>query len=153
VGRLLTYIILSKLMLKTKSKHIDLLHNIALNYRYLREDSSLIDNINFWADAVNLIYALNSPLAELYWRSRIINDLLDYLVYMRYESGNANFSLKGRTIHSLLRAMEESHENAQYESIIKWKELSWQGNKINEYKIAFNGENFLFKELTNGDEL
>lgn len=156
-SNLLMNIILAKLTIKVKNKDVDLLHSIVINYgRYLRRIPDSTEDIDFWADVINWIYAPNSPLSEINWRfgeRSPINDLLDYLVYMRYESGNADFSLKGRTLKSITRAMEEWHENAHFGNSEKWKELSWQGSEVKEYNIEFNDEKYLLEELTSGEEL
>ena len=142
-------IAIAKLINKTQKENGYLLEYF--NRRSQRFDSidSFINDLDFWCDVYNLLSEVDFENE----RELQIEQLMDYLEYMRYYSENKDFSLNGRTLESVIRAMEEWHETAIFLNNAKWLELSWEGDKIKEYKIEENGEKYLFKELTSGKDL
>lgn len=109
--------------------------------------NTFINDIDFWCDAYSFLLKVN-------WDSIHLNiqEFMDYFEYMKYNS-DEEFSLKGRSISSIANAIDNWHEAADFARQKELINLSWKGNTKNEFKIYFEEEKYLFKEITNGKEL
>ena len=81
-----------------------------------------------------------------------IEAYVDYLVYVKYQT-NANYSLKNRTALSMQIDILDWHENSDFEEYEKYKNKKWKGNGILEVEFLFEGNTYLFKEITTGHDL
>lgn len=109
--------------------------------------NTFINDLDFWCDAYNLL--LKVDWDSTHWS---IQEFMDYFEYMKYHS-DKEFSLKGRNINSISNAINNWHEAVDFARKKELINLSWKGNAKNEYKIHFEEEKYLFKEITNGEEL
>lgn len=118
------------------------------SFEYIIDD--FIRDIDFWADAYKLMLEfvrLNNGSIE---RSQI-DDFVDFFDYMKYDSGE-NYSLKGRTLASVDRAMHEWHRHAVFQDLEKRKNVWWKKMAI-EISVEHDNEKYLFRELINGNDL
>lgn len=109
--------------------------------------NTFLKDIDFWCDAYNLLLKVDWDYTLL-----SIQEYIDYFEYMKYNTGK-NFSLKGRSIYSISKAIFNWHEAADFENYRELINLSWKGSSTKEYKIYTEDEKYLFEEITNGQDL
>lgn len=103
--------------------------------------------IDFWKQAFSLVSQIG--LQTIYIS---LQDYVDYFEYQKYTL-NPNYSLKGRTVTSIVRAIGGIHETIKLAQNKRLKCLSWP--RVTEVDIAIKAMNteYLFKELTSGEQL
>ena len=105
------------------------------------------DDIRFWRNAFELICHVQWDYSPLH-----VQEYIDFFEYKKYTE-NLNYSLKGRTVESVTRAIVNWHEAADYAEKVKLIKLEWNGSNLKETKLQLEGINYLIKEITNGKEL
>jgi hypothetical protein len=136
----------SKLVMK--SNNTELLQGFySYNNTFKFKINTFINDINFWCDVYNLLLQVDWTTSYLQ-----LQEYMDYFEYMKYNS-NTEFTLKGRNVNSIENAIFNWHEAVEFARKKELITLSWNGEKTKEYTIFFEGEKYLFKEITNGVEL
>jgi len=89
---------------------------------------------------------------QRYIKIEEIRPILDYFIYELQR--NDNYSLKGRTINSVLRKMEEWHRMLRVRNYRNTTQfMSWKGYKINDYEEGFLNSKFVIRQLLTSNEL
>lgn len=143
---LLRSIVTSKLILE--SNNTELLHyfyssNKIFNYRI----HTFYRDIDFWCDVYLFLLKVDWDDTEM-----SITDFVDYFVYVKYDT-TETIILKGRSARSVIDEIDYWHNSAQFESLKEFIHLSWKGMDAKEYKIQSKQDTYLFKEITNGEDL
>lgn len=143
---ILRSIVTSKIILESKNEKIIKLfysHNKTFQYKI----NTFLRDIDFWCDAYTFLLKIDWEIMDM-----SIREFIDYFEYMKYDS-NEEFTLKGRSLASIYIDIEHWHAAADFTSGKKFMNLSWKGIDAKEYKIQYEEENYLFKEITNGKDL
>lgn len=97
----------------------------------------------FWRDVVRFFAANPLPLSQ-------INDLYDFIMHMLTQ--NSNYSLKGRTLHSMQVAMKVWHRELAL--VKKIGNVSWEGLAVPDWTHRINDrEEWKVTQLLNGKQL
>ncbi|MEZ4935966.1 MAG: hypothetical protein R2799_00070 [Crocinitomicaceae bacterium] len=78
---------------------------------------------SFWKSFVILQNQTENADGNGLWLD--LRSLIDYVEYMRYQETDRTFSLKGRTFISLIRLMNEWHEEQDFASLEKYLRSEW----------------------------
>ena len=107
-------------------------------------------DIDFWKDVVRLISTPEESLTHY----GNIRSLIDYLEYQRYGANEIlDYTLKGRTLNSLIRVVDQWHFEAAFYHTKEDLEVTWISLGIPDYKKT-NPENILrITEITSGKRL
>lgn len=106
-----------------------------------------INDIDFWSKALQLTSA---GRGYLHYN---LTDIIDFLEYMKYSSGE-DYSLKGRTTDSLLRAVDIWHGRVFSETHKTLRKMKWPGIE-SEFDLTFEFKENTYKcvQLKSGKEL
>jgi len=129
----------------SEEKHLIEFLNCSRTYRYRL--NQFYNDISFWKDAYSIIC-----LSDLEQNRLTILEYIDYFEYKKYTE-NISYSLKGRTINSVYKAIHNWHEEAIYQNKLELLNLSWNGTQTPELKVKFRNHNYSIKEITEGREL
>jgi len=140
-------LICSKLSL-CKSYNKILLHEFVLCSKVFEfKPYTFHDDIGFWQNVFELICNVQWNYSPL-----LMQEYIDFFEYKKYTE-NLNYSLKGRTVKSVTKAIVNWHEAADYAEKLKLIELEWNGSNLKEIKLEREGIEYVFNEITNGKEL
>src|SRR5690606_29961437 len=123
---------------------------LEMSHKFEEDPEMFAKDIDFWKDVVRLI---STPEEGLTYRNNI-RSLIDYVEYHRYGRDEIlNYSLKGRTLNSIIRVVDEWHVDAAYDFTEVDLEATWPSLGISEYKIN-NPKNIIrITEITSGKRL
>jgi hypothetical protein len=104
-------------------------------------------DIKFWKRAYELVYAgVRGP------ERCSITDCVDFLEYMKYQNEEP-FTLKGRTVNSLMRLTAEWHGYVYNLDFSKFRKEVWEKSKSLDLHFTFNDKNYYCQELHSGELL
>src|SRR5690606_28502527 len=123
---------------------------LEMSHKFEEDPVMFAKDIDFWKDVVRLI---STPEEGLTYQSNI-RSLIDYLEYQRYGRDEIlSYSLKGRTLNSIIRVVDDWHVEAAYDFTEVDLEATWQPLGFPEYKIT-NPKNIIrITEITSGKRL
>lgn len=135
------------LMLKVDSNEELTISFIRASKIFHHSPQKYFRDIDFWRKGLQLISELvNHPEFNLI-------DVVDYLDYMRYMSLQ-EYSLKGRTAQSLLRATNAWHGRVYKENHNHLRKLEWKANKEKfDLHFDFRDDTYRCIQLINGEQL
>jgi len=140
-------IVFSKLY-NTKSCNNELLNPFLSYSKVFRYNlSDFNKDIMFWKSVFRFISKDNCAINNI-----SIQEYIDYFEYMKY-ADNPNYSLRGRTLLSVENAIDEWHESANYSKTQELIRLEWYRTTEKDIKITKETVNYIFKEITTGEEL
>jgi len=140
-------IICSKMLIaKPKNK---MLLNFFLDYSpTFKKDCALFyRDIGYWQKAFVIVC---DALRNEY--HLCVQEYVDYFEYKKY-TDPSDFSLNGRTAHSITNSINRWHDNLGYRNNQEVEKLYWVGSKRLESRYKYKGHSYLFKEITTGKEL
>ena len=143
---LLRSIVTSKLILESNNtEFLQLFYstNKIFNYRI----HTFCRDINFWCDVYIFLLKVDWDNTDM-----SVTDFIDYFEYVKYDT-NEILILKRRSVRSVINEIDNWHETTQFESQKEFIHLSWKGIDTKEYKIDSEYDTYLFKEITNGEDL
>jgi len=140
-------LICSKLSLSKSFSEKFLLHFVSCSRVLEFKPYVFYDDIDFWRKAFELICNALRDYSPLW-----MQEFVDYFEYKKY-SENLNYSIKGRTVESVTKAIINWHEASDYTEKLKLIKLKWKGSNLKEMKLEQEGLNYLIKEITTGKEL
>lgn len=111
-----------------------------------------LQDINFWQQAYRILAAIRGHEQAL---NLTVQEFIDYFENQKHHAAEESYSLKGRTVLSVARAIHEWHGNLArhtQESDLKrvWKRLDGTAEK---YKLQDGNNRYVFKEITTGTGL
>lgn len=106
----------------------------------------IIKDIDFWKKAYLFLGNFKSDNSEI-----TPVEALHYIEFKKYHS-NEEFSLKGRTVKSITRAVEEWHEESRYENLLEYENYEWD-KKYQDTIIELDNVNYSFEEIHTGKRL
>lgn len=114
---------------------------------YQSDPTKFYKDIHFWGRALQLSYA---GRGYLHYN---LTDIIDYLEYMMYISLQ-DYSLKGRTTDSLLRAVDLWHGRIFSDAHYALRKLEWSGLE-SEFDLTFEFKENIYQcvQLKSGEEL
>ncbi len=135
-------------ILKINIEEIELLNNVlgysnTFKYRL----STFIEDLSFWQDAFRFLIKIDYDV------NIGIREFVDFFEYHRYFSEQEPFSFKGRTVNSVIRLITEWHGATLYKRDLELISKKWDKIKKSNFKIKYNDEQFVFKQIDNGKDL
>ncbi|MFN4763690.1 PcfJ domain-containing protein [Gillisia sp. Q332] len=144
------YILAARLLKEAPHAVFTIQSLLETSHKFEEDPVGFAKDIDFWKDVVRLI---STPEESLTYHSNI-RALIDYLEYQRY-GGNEilDYTLKGRTLNSLIRVVDEWHFEAAFDHTEEDLEATWISLGIPDYKKT-NPKNILrITEITSGKRL
>lgn len=114
---------------------------------FLTNPKKYLIDIEFWRKAYLLIVRKRINLINFR-----ITDCVDYLEYMKYQSGT-DYSLKGRTTESLIRATRQWHQQIYNEKLTATLNLKWEKSEELELYFSIGKRNFSCVQLNSSLDL
>lgn len=143
----LRLVLIAKLMIGSKRFDRFYIENIITGGNtFYNNPKLIIKDIDFWKKAYLLLGNFKS---DNYGITPV--EALDYIEFKKYHS-NEDFSLKGRTVKSITRAVLEWHEESHYENLLEYQNYEWD-KKYQDTTLEIEGFNYSFEEINTGKRL
>ncbi len=108
-----------------------------------------VADISFWKSVVNFFSRFREEIAL-----DEISECVDYFEYQRYQSVPPKiYSLKGRTLRSVERAVDEWHYGDNYFATKERLESTWAGLGLPLFSKMIHEQQFTISEITDGKTL
>lgn len=118
--------------------------------RFHNDLAGFANDLDFWKSAFRLIARGESQLMGY----TDVRCLVDYIEYQRYRQDDVkDYSLKGRTLNSILNAVEEWHEGATFFHTQKDLHQTWKPLGFPDFETKSATSVFRISEITSGKRL
>ncbi len=135
-------------ILKVNTEESHLLKNmLSYSNTFKYRLPAFIEDLSFWQDTFRFLTKVDYNI------NMGIREFIDFFEYHRYFSEQEPFSFKGRTLNSIVRLITEWHGFAQYQKDLKLISKKWDKIEKSNFKTEYNGEQFIFKQIDNGEDL
>lgn len=144
------YLYVSKI-LKIEPNELILIKNILECSKIYRDNFRLFkDDIEFW----QTVFHFFSKNTESINSSLDIREIIDYVEFKRYHptEGSKIFNIKGRSLSSLKKDIEEWHFNIALSDFF-YEQLKWQGLDIEKWQYTFENIDYCIEEIKTSERL
>ena len=144
------YILAARLLKEAPHALIPIQSLLETSHKFEEDPEIFAKDIDFWKDVVRLI---STPEDGLSYHSNI-RSLIDYLEYQRYGPNEIlDYSLKGRTLNSIIRVVDEWHFEAAFNYTQEDLEATWKSLGLQDFKKTNPKNIFRITEITSGRRL
>lgn len=145
------YVVAVKLLKEEPEAILTLQSILEMSHKFEDDLEVFAADLPFWKNAFRLLARGGEQLNNF----ADVRSIVDYLEYQRYgrEEGVGDYSLKGRTLYSLLCAVEVWHQDAIFSHSQNDLKQTWSPLGIPEYRRSNSNTIYRITEITSGKRL